>query len=73
MRSRSPSLVQVTMVVILLGLLFVDEIMSHPFIYSQEYCELNPDYCKKRNAEIPAEVSLMHTYCRRGNIPRSEK
>ncbi|KAM7426376.1 hypothetical protein ABFA07_014562 [Porites harrisoni] len=55
MRSRSPSLVQMTMVVILLGLLFADEVMSSPFIYSQEYCQLNPEYCKKRNAEIPGK------------------
>ena len=60
MRSRSPSLVQMTMVVILLGLLFADEVMSSPFIYSQEYCQLNPEYCKKRNAEIPGKVRVLH-------------
>ena len=60
MRSRSPSLVQMTMIVILLGLLFADVVMSSPFIFSQEYCQLNPEYCKKRNAEIPGKVGVLH-------------
>ena len=73
MRSRSPSLVQMTMVVILLGLLFADEVMSSPFIYSQEYCQLNPEYCKKRNAEIPGKVRVLHivkkvTYRRKARV-----
>ncbi|CAH3020866.1 unnamed protein product [Porites evermanni] len=55
MRSRSPSLVQMTMVVILLGLLFADEVMSSPFIFSPGFCQLNPQNCKKRNAEIPGK------------------
>lgn len=60
MRSRSPSLVQMTMVVILLGLLFADEVMSSPFIYKTDYCQLNPENCKKRNAAIPGKVRVLH-------------
>lgn len=60
MRSRSPSLVQITMAVILLGLLFADEIMSRPFIFNPDYCQLSPKNCKKRNAEIPGKVRVIH-------------
>ena len=60
MRPRSPSLVQMTMVVILLGLLFADEVVSSPFIFSPGFCQLNPQNCKKRNAEIPGKVRVLH-------------
>ena len=58
MKFCSPSLIEVTMVVTLLSVLLVDEVSSHPFIYQDRYCELNPSYCINGRQSPPKVRSL---------------